>query len=504
MTRIALVVVLMAAGIGLAYLVWSPFISDRGGVSVSNDRAAERSADVKVVSVANKSARERVEFNRDIRPILAENCFACHGPDLDHAAADLSLHTFEMATKPLYDDVAAIVPGDLEKSESWFRINDELDPMPPKKSHKVLTAEQKDLIKRWIEQGAEYEPHWAYVAPKPSDPPTVENRNWPTHWIDRYVLARLEDKGLEPVADADRVKLIRRLSMDLTGLAPTPEEVDAFVNDRSKDAYEKLVDRLLASPRFGERMAIYWLDLVRFADTVGYHGDQTQSITPYRDWVIWAFNENLSYDQFMTHQIAGDLVDDPSGNAIIASAYNRLYQTSHEGGIQRKEYQAIYDADRVRNFGEAFMGSTVGCAQCHDHKYDPYTDEDFYALAAFFGQIDDLWHLPPEEGGRFSKAGNSNPTQRHPEIKVLSPLDLQRKAALEKRLAEADDPELTKVIQAELDAIKPRRLMISKQHEPENIRPVVISPRSANRSRTWARNAGSVAIRVSPRGFRRT
>ena len=433
------------------------------------------SAESTQVSLAvAKPEADRVSFNRDIRPILAENCFACHGPDLNHQAADLSLHTFEMATKLIYDDIAAIVPGDLEKSESWLRINDKSDPMPPKKSHKKLTAEQKDLIKRWIEQGAEYQPHWAYVPPQLTDSPRVADEAWPAHWVDNYILARLEEEGLKPVEDASRIALIRRVSLDLTGLAPTPEEVQAFVSDKSPTAYEALVDRLLDSPHFGERMAIYWLDVVRFADTVGYHGDQTMSITPYRDWVIWAFNENLSYDQFMKHQVAGDLIEDPDGYALIASAYNRLHQTSHEGGLQRKEYEAIYDADRVRNFSEAFMGATIGCAQCHDHKYDPYTDEDFYALAAFFGQMNDLEHLAPYDGSNFGKGTNRNPTWREPTANVLSPLDKQRKAALEAQLAEAkpSDGDLKKTIQAELAAIKPRKVMISKQHAPGKYRVV--------------------------------
>jgi len=433
-------------------------------VSAPNSVAAKPATDNaagKKVEVASK----KVEFNRDIRPILAENCFACHGPDAHDAKADVQLHTADVA----HNDYL-IVPGDPEGSEAWLRITDKADPMPPKDSHKELTAKQKDLIKRWIEQGAEYQPHWAYVAPQLTETPAVKDATWPEHWVDNYLLSRLEEKELEPVQDADRVTLIRRLSFDLTGLPPTPQQVKAFVTDQSPNAYEALIDGLLASPHFGERMAIYWLDVVRFADTVGYHGDQTMNITAYRDWVIWAFNENLPYDQFMTHQLAGDMVEDPTGNAVIASAYNRLYQTSHEGGIQGKEYMAIYDADRVRNFGEAFMGATIGCAQCHDHKYDPYTDEDFYSLAAFFGQVDDLWHLPGPNGQ--PRGTNTNPTKRDPEIEVLSPLDKQRGAALEQQLAQATDKKLAATIQKEIDAIKPRKLVISKQLAPDKYRPV--------------------------------
>ncbi|MEM6504195.1 MAG: PSD1 and planctomycete cytochrome C domain-containing protein [Planctomycetota bacterium] len=416
-----------------------------------------------------------------MRPILTENCFACHGPDAHEAKADVQLHSIEAA-----HDGFLIVPKEPQNSEAWLRIIDEDDPMPPRDSHKVLTDEQKQLIKLWIEQGAEYEQHWAYVMPKMTQTPAVLNQAWPRHWIDHYILAALEDRALQPVEDTSKVALARRLSFDLTGLPPTPEEVANFISDQSPRAYENFIDRLLASPHFGERMAIYWLDVVRFADTVGYHGDQTQSITPYRDWVIWAFNENLPYDQFIKHQVAGDMIDDPSGNALIASAYNRLYQSSHEGGIQRKEYQAIYDADRVRNFGEAFMGATIGCAQCHDHKYDPYTDEDFYALAAFFGQMDDLEHLAPYDGRNFGKGTNRNPTWREPTVDVLSPLDRQRKQVLHDRLKTAQGAERL-TIERELEAIKPRKVMISKQLPDENFRQVRFLPRG-----NWLDETGDV------------
>lgn len=467
----AFIAIFLIAGATLAYVAQEP--------SSHADRAVLQA---EVIPVVAAKPVEKVSFNRDIRPILVENCYACHGPDAHEAKADVQLHSAKVA-----HDSFVIVPGEAEQSEAWLRIIDKKKPMPPKDSHKVLTDEQKELVKRWINEGAEYEPHWAYVPPKQSEIPAVNDQAWPQHWIDHYILARLEAEGLEPVDDANRVTLIRRLSFDLIGLPPTPAEVAAFVNDKSPDAYGKLIDRLLASPHFGERMAIYWLDVVRFADTVGYHGDQTHSITPYRDWVIWAFNENLPYDQFMIHQVAGDMIEDPSGNALIASAYNRLYQSSHEGGIQRKEYEAIYDADRIRNFGEAFMGATIGCAQCHDHKYDPYTDEDFYAMAAFFGQMDDLEHLPPLDGKTFGKGTNSNPTWREPTAAVLSPLDKQRKAALEAKLAETNDEAERESIKAELAAIKPRKVMISQQLSPDKYRTVRHLARG-----NWADDTGEI------------
>ena len=248
---------------------------------------------------------------------------------------------------------------------------------------------------------------------------------WSKNWIDNFVLDRMPD-GFQPNRDTDKVTLIRRAYFDLIGLPPTPEEVHSFVNDESKDAFEKVVDHLLESPHFGERIAIYWLDLVRFADTVGYHGDQDHSITPYRDWVIDALNDNMRFDQFTREQLAGDLLDNATIDQKIASGYNRLLQTTHEGGAQAREYLAIYAADRVRNVSAVWMGATVGCAQCHDHKYDPYKIDDFYKLSAFFADLDDAQHL--------SNGTNALPTRRDPEITVLSRRDRQEVDRLEKEL----------------------------------------------------------------------
>jgi len=448
---------------------------------IRNDRTDE-SARTTFISVKQDAGERKISFNRDIRPILAENCFACHGPDAHKAEAGVQLHTAEKAV-----DGFIITAGDPDQSEAWLRINNAKKPMPPKDSHKKLTEDQKQLVKRWIEQGAEYQQHWAYVKPAATLTPIVMDTDWPAHWIDYYLLARLEDEGLKPVADADRVTLIRRLSFDLTGLPPTPQEVEAFVADASDYAYEKLVDRLLASPHFGERMASYWLDVVRFADTVGYHGDQTQNITPYRDWVIWAFNENMPYSTFVKHQVAGDLIQSGDDAPLIASAYNRLQQTSHEGGIQRKEYTAIYDADRVRNFGETFMGATIGCAQCHDHKYDPYSSKDFYSLAAFFGQIDDQYHLDADA------VRNKNPTPREPEAEVLTPLDLQRKSILNTQLDAASDPATRRTIEKEINAIKPRKVMVSKQLPADQYRQVRFLSRG-----NWQDDTGEVMTPAVP------
>ncbi len=327
-----------------------------------------------------------VRFNRDIRPILSDKCFACHGPDAESVAGDLRLDLADAAV-----DAGVITPGDPEDSllvDRIFSTDDDMV-MPPSHTHKPLSDSERELLKRWIAEGAQYEPHWAYTALRRPEPPPSPDSDWGSNDIDRFIAARLETEGINPAARADRVTLIRRLSLDLTGLAPTIAEVDAFINDPSDHAYRDLVDRLIESPRFGERMAIYWLDLVRYADTVGYHGDQDVSQSPYRDYVINAFNANMPFGQFVREQLAGDLLPDATREQQIASGYNRLNQTTEEGGAQAKEYLAIYFADRVRNVSQVFMGATVGCAQCHDHKYDPYTAKDFYALGAFFADLEE-------------------------------------------------------------------------------------------------------------------
>ncbi len=323
---------------------------------------------------------ETIRFNRDVRPILADKCFACHGPDSETVEGDLRLDQPEQVKR----NGGVIVAGDPEASTFIHRVfsHDQDEVMPPPETNKPLTDTERDVLRRWIDEGAVYEQHWSYTEMKkaPTDVPSVE-------LVDHFIDSRLKQLGVEAAAPADRVTLIRRLSLDLTGIPPTIEEVDAFVGDTSPDAYQKLVDRLLASPRYGERLATFWLDLVRYADTIGYHSDNPMPVTFYRDYVIEAFNSNLPYDQFTREQLAGDLLPNPTQLQLFASGYNRLLQTTEEGGAQAKEYVAIYAADRVRNVSGVWMGATVGCAQCHDHKYDPYSMKDFYSLAAFFADI---------------------------------------------------------------------------------------------------------------------
>ena len=386
---------------------------------------------------SEKPQRPEIDFNRDIRPILSDKCFHCHGPDRKHRKAGLRLDTHQGVLEDL-GGYQAVVPGDPDESELIFRIGDE-DPdslMPPLDSGKKLEPREIELLTEWVRQGAAWQEHWAYVAPKRNPIPTVSDPSWGKNWIDSFILSKLDSAGLRPSRKADRVTLIRRLYFDLIGLPPTPEEVDKFVNDRSPDAYERVVDRLLDSPRYGERMAMYWLDLVRYADTVGYHGDQPHNIGPYRDWVIEALNTNMPFDQFTREQLAGDLVEGSTIQQKIASGYNRLLQTSHEGGVQPKEYMAIYAADRVRNVSSVWMGATVGCAQCHDHKYDPYTAEDFYSLAAFFSDVDEARH--------FKEGTNQLPTRRPPEMTLYSRQEKEELASLAKQIAELDS-QLAKV-----------------------------------------------------------
>lgn len=372
-----------------------------------------------------------IDFNRDIRPLLSENCYECHGPDSAAREADLRFDREESA-KGDRGGYFVISPGEVDASELVSRItsDDESMRMPPPESKKNLTAKQIDLLKRWIAEGAPWSPAWSYVEPRWWEVPNVTHADWPRNWIDSFVLARLESEGLSPSERADPVTLVRRLSFDLTGLPPSPETVRAYVANPTEDAYEKLVDKLLASPHYGERMAQMWLDLVRFADTVGYHGDQTHNIWPYRDYVIYSFNENMPFDQFTREQLAGDLLPDCTEDQLVASGCNRLLQTSHEGGVQLKEYRAIYLADRVRNVSQVWMGATMGCAQCHDHKYDPYTTRDFYSMGAFFADVDDEDHL--------LHGADSSPTTRKPEMEVLGIYQRQHLEHLEQQIANAE------------------------------------------------------------------
>ncbi|TWT36561.1 Planctomycete cytochrome C [Posidoniimonas corsicana] len=358
-----------------------------------------------LVGVAFPAAAD-VNFSRDIRPLLSQKCFHCHGPDEGDRQVGLRLDAAD-GEEGAYRELAgvsAILPGDPEASEVWRRIasTDKSERMPPLDSHlDPLTVEQQELVRRWIEEGANYERFWSFTPPKRVGPKSPVDNDWSGKTIDRFVLDRLDEEGLSPNERADKRTLIRRVTLDLTGLPPTLSEIQEFVADQRPDAYDRLVDRLLASPHYGEHMARYWLDLVRFADTNGRHHDHYREMTPYRDWVIRAFNDNLPFDDFTRYQIAGDLLDGadgdgPSTDQLIASGFNRLHLIIDVGTALPEESFFNNVVDRVSAVGTAFMGLTLQCASCHDHKYDPIKQKDFYQLYAFFNNFDGA----PETGGR--------------------------------------------------------------------------------------------------------
>lgn len=384
-----------------------------------------------LLSLNALQAAERIEFNRDVRPILSDNCFYCHGPDKNHREADLRLDIREEAVD------RAFVAGEPDQSAMIERIlsEDAELVMPPPNSHKKLTTKQKETLKQWVEQGAEYQLHWSYE--KPVKPATPADQNA----IDVLIEKRLKSIGLKPSPEADRRTLIRRLYFDLLGLPPTPEEVSAFEKDTSFDAYARLVDRVLDNPHYGERMAIGWLDVVRFADTIGYHSDTPRNIWPYRDWVIKSFNDNKPFDQFTIEQLAGDLLPNANRDTRVASAFNRLLLTTEEGGAQPKDYEQRMVTDRVRAIGTTWLGQTTGCAQCHDHKFDPITMRDFYSLGAFFADIQEPIIGKREEG-----------------MLVASPEEETKQASLDKTLEKAKKA---------YDAILPQLQAAQKQWEAD-------------------------------------
>lgn len=334
---------------------------------------------------ATPSPNGRVDFNRQVRPILSDKCFLCHGPDTGTRMVDLRLDIQEGALAKRKNGYP-VVPGKPEESLLIKRIYSDNPAfrMPPVFSHKTLSDDQKGIFKRWIEQGGKWNQHWAFVAPKKVAPPPVKNPSWPRNDIDSFVLATMEANGFEPAAEADRRRLIRRVTLDITGLPPTPAEIEAFLKDKAADAYEKVVDRLLASPHYGEQRAHYWLDAARYADTNGLHFDNYREMWTYRDWVIKAFNKNMPFDQFTVDQLAGDLLPHPTLDQKIASGFQRNTVTTDEGGVILPEVEAMYAKDRADTTGTVFMGLTVGCATCHDHKFDPISQKDFYSLTSFF------------------------------------------------------------------------------------------------------------------------
>lgn len=344
---------------------------------------------------AGAIASGEVDYNFHIRPILSDKCFKCHGPDAKQRKADLRLDTEEGAFAALKDQPGhfAIVPGELEKSDLWLRITstDTSQVMPPPSSNLFLTKDEIDLIGKWIKQGAKYKPHWAFIPPEQPELPNVRKKKWPLNEIDYFTLASMEAHGLSPNEEANKDLLLKRLAFDLTGLPPSLELQERFLQDESPEAYEKVVDELLANPHYGEKMAVHWLDVARYADSHGYQDDGLRTMWPWRDWVIHAFNENYSYDKFLTWQLAGDLLPQPTKEMLLATGFNRNHKITQEGGVIDEEYRIEYVTDRTNTFGKAFLGLTFECAKCHDHKYDPISQKDYYSAFTFFNQV-------PEKG----------------------------------------------------------------------------------------------------------
>ena len=391
-----------------------------------------------VSAVQSESAQATVDYNLDVRPILADNCFACHGPDAKTREADLRLDTKEGAfSEP--SGYPVIVPGKPEESELHIRIasNDDHYRMPPAGFNKTLTPEQIDVITQWIREGAKWEEHWAFTTPVRPTLPEVKDQDWIRNPIDAFILSRLEKEGLQPASEADKRTLIRRLSLDLTGLPPTREEIHQFLEDDSPDAYEKVIDAFMAKSEYGEHFGRFWLDVARYGDTHGLHLDNYREMWPYRDWVIEAFNKNMPFDQFTIEQLAGDLLPEPTLEQQIATGFNRCHVTTSEGGSIDEEYYVQYAIDRADTTSTVWMGLTVGCAQCHDHKYDPITQKEFYQLYAYFNNITE-------------KAMDGNRKDSPPVVKLPTPEQEAELAAFDEQIAELDAQ--TKAPIPEIDA----------------------------------------------------
>jgi len=414
-------------------------------------------------------AEKKINFNRDIRPILSDRCFHCHGPDEHDRKKKLRLDIAEGSDGAyrIRKGIAGIKPGDPEASSVWQRIitDDEDDVMPPSDSHKKqLTDKEKALIKRWIQEGAKYEAFWAFeVAVKPKTP-DVKDKSWSQQPIDLLVQKQLENKSLKPASEADKRTLLRRVTFDLTGLPPTLDEIKTFLNDKSENAYEKLVDRLLAKKQYGEHMTKYWLDLVRFADTNGMHKDFYRNFITYRDWVIKSFNNNLGYDDFVKYQIAGDLYEKPSYDQLIASGFNRMHLIIDKGTALPEESYVKNVLDRVTAVGTAFMGLTVQCAMCHDHKYDPITKKDFYSLFAFFNNLD---------GAPETVRGPRNGLQQ-PFITMPSPEQEQKLKEYDSQISQLrkKSGELQNLLKKEKDQKKKKEYTAAKKATDDKVKKV--------------------------------
>ena len=372
-----------------------------------------------LVNTASLHSAE-IRFNRDVRPILSTSCNKCHGPDDAHRKADLRLDTEE--------GIRRAFAGGIKRSEGWNRIiSDDPDTvMPPPDAHVELKPRDQEILRAWVNSGAAYEGHWSFTAPRlPGVPGDLNDNGWVRNPIDAFVYRRLAEQGLKPNSDTDRARLLRRVTLDLTGLPPTIEELDAFLADKSDNAFEKVVDRLLGSPHFGERMAVVWMDAARYGDTSVFHADGPRNMWPWRDWVIRAYNENMPFDQFTVEQLAGDLLPDSTRQQKIATGFLRNNATTDEGGLIEEEYRVEYVVDRVKTTSMVWMGLSMECAQCHNHKYDPITQQEYYSFFAYFNQAADP--------GKQTRNGNQAPV-----IDVLDAANIARADQLQKELTEID------------------------------------------------------------------
>ncbi|PRY87989.1 cytochrome c [Mongoliibacter ruber] len=395
-------------------------------------------------------SNDQVSYNFHIRPILSDKCFACHGPDANKREAGLRLDMAESAYAALRENPGrhGIVPNDPDASEVYIRLTSE-DPgeqMPPPESNLSLSNEEIEIIRKWISQGAEYEPHWAFVKPQKHPLPKVQNQSWPINDIDYFVLQRMEAEGLAPNPEADKNTLIKRISLDLTGLPPQPEWIAAFENDQSEDAYLKALDKLFAQEAFGEKLGALWMDISRYSDSYGYQDDNIRTQWPYRDWVIHAFNTNLPYDEFITWQLAGDLLPANNKEHILATAFNRNHKYTEEGGVIEEEYRVEYVLDKTNTFSKGIIGITMECAQCHDHKYDPISQKEYFELFAFFNNT-------PEKGYE------GDVMQSKPAKTPILWIDKEDTSELLKFINQRDSSRLMVSVMEELDSLRPTYIL---------------------------------------------
>ena len=413
---------------------------------------------------------DQVSYNFHIRPILSDKCFACHGPDANKREAGLRLDISEEAFKVLKESPGeyALVSGNPDDSQVYHRIisDDPTRLMPPPESKLSLSEREIKLIKKWIAQGAIYEPHWAFIPPTKSPLPEVDEESWPKNEIDYFILAKQEEVGLEPNEKADKEALLKRVSMDLTGLPPSLEMMDSFLENNADDAYEKLVDKLISSPAYGEKMAVYWMDIARFADSHGFQDDSYRSQWPWRDWVIHAFNKNMPYDQFITWQLAGDLIPNATKEQLLATGFNRNHKITEEGGVVQEEYRVMYVTDRTNTVSKSLLGLTMECASCHDHKYDPISQKDYYSFFSFFNNV--------KEKGIESSVGG-------PETYAKNPLMHITKEDVEGILNfvnKKDTLDLIVSVMGELDSIRPTYVLERGSYDQPKDPVVTATPES--------------------------